>query len=74
MNKLGDGLKLSQERYAADVLQRVGMNKCKAIDTPLSSTEKLSITEGEPLGTEDATKFRSLVGALQYLTLTRPDI
>jgi len=74
VNKLGDGLKLSQERYAADVLQRVGMHKCKAIDTPLSSTEKLSVTEGEPLGTEDATRYRSIVGALQYLTLTRPAI
>jgi len=74
VNKLGDGLKLSQERYAADVLQRAGMHKCKAIDTPLSSTEKLSVTEGEPLGTEDATRYRSIVGALQYLTLTRPAI
>jgi histone deacetylase 1/2 len=74
VNKLGDGLKLSQERYAADVLQRAGMHKCKAIDTPLSSTKKLSVTEGEPLGTEDATRYRSIVGALQYLTLTRPDI
>lgn len=50
------------------------MNKCKAIDTPLSSIEKLSVTEGDPLGVEDATKYRSIVGALQYLTLTRPDI
>jgi histone deacetylase 1/2 len=50
------------------------MNKCKAVDTPLSSTEKLSVTEGEPLGVKDATRYRSIVGALQYLTLTRPDI
>jgi histone deacetylase 1/2 len=74
VNKLGDGLKLSQERYAEDVLQRAGMHKCKAIDTPLFSTKKLSVTEGEPLRTEDATRYRSIVGALQYLTLTRPDI
>ena len=36
--------------------------------------EKLSITQGDPLGSEDITRYRSIVGALQYLTLTRPDI
>lgn len=50
------------------------MDKCKATDTPLSSTEKLSAVEGNTLGQVDATKYRSLVGALQYLTLTKPDI
>ena len=48
--------------------------KCKAIDTPLSSTKKLSAVEGDALGPDDSTKYRSLVGALKYLTLTRPDI
>jgi hypothetical protein len=50
------------------------MDKCKPIDTPLSSTEKLSIEGGDKLGPEDSTRYISLVGALQYLTLTRPDI
>lgn len=50
------------------------MNKCKLVRTPLPSTQKLSITDGQKLGAEDATRYRSLVGALQYLTLTRPDI
>lgn len=40
----------------------------------MSSTEKLSAVEGTALGTDDSTKYSSLVGALQYLTLTRPDI
>jgi histone deacetylase 1/2 len=50
------------------------MSKCKAINAPLSSVERLSATEGQTLGAEDATRYRSIVGALQYLTLTRPDI
>jgi histone deacetylase 1/2 len=71
---VSNGLKLSQERYAADVIQRAGMKKCKPMSTPLSSVEKLSAIEGTPLGPEDVSRYRSLVGALQYLTLTRPDI
>jgi histone deacetylase 1/2 len=47
---------------------------CKPIDTPLPNTQKLSIADGARLGIEDSTRYRSLVGALQYLTLTRPDI
>ena len=69
-----DGLFMSQGRYAADTVSRSGMDKCKAIDTPLSSTQKLSVVEGDKLGPEDSSQYRSLVGALQYFTLTRPDI
>jgi hypothetical protein len=36
--------------------------------------EKLSAYIGEPLGPIDATNHQSIVGGLQYLTLTRPDI
>ena len=68
------GLTLTQERYAMDILKRSGMHRCNAIDTPLSSTEKLSVESGDKLGPDDATNYRSVVGALQYLTLTRPDI
>jgi histone deacetylase 1/2 len=69
-----DGLLITQERYARDVLKRSGMDNCKPVDTPMSSVEKLSIHTGEKLGPVDATRYRSIVGALQYLTLTRPDI
>ena len=57
-----------------DILERVRMTNCKPVSTPLSISEKLSMEQGEPLGSEDSTKYRSVVGALQYLTLTRPDL
>jgi histone deacetylase 1/2 len=74
VKKLSQGLVLTQEKYASDLLAKVGMQHCKAAPTPLSSTERLSLAEGAPLGPEDCTRYRSIVGALQYLTLTRPDI
>jgi histone deacetylase 1/2 len=68
------GIVLSQEKYARDILSRVGMLNCKVTSTPLSATEKLSRYEGEPLNSGDSTRYRSIVGALHYLTLTRPDL
>ena len=69
-----DALILSQQRYATDVVKRANMWNGKPVDTPISLTEKLSITEGARLGEADSTTYRSVVGALQYLTLTRPDL
>ena len=57
-----------------DLLARVGMKNCKPAPTPLSPTEPLSLHDGTPLGPEDNTQYMSIVGALQFLTLTRPDI
>lgn len=74
VNKVKDGILLSQTKYANDVLRRTSMMNCKPSTTPLSTVEKLSAFEGTPLGAEDASRYKSIVGALQYLTVTRPDI
>jgi histone deacetylase 1/2 len=74
VNKFKQGIILTQKKYALDLLDRVGLKGCKSLPTPLSSSDKLSLTEGELLGPEDGTRYMSIVGALQYLTLTRPDI
>jgi histone deacetylase 1/2 len=74
VRKVSDGIILSQEKYAHDLLGRVNMKLCKSVDTPLSISEKLSISDGDALSMEDSTRYRSIVGALQYITLTRPDI
>ncbi|XP_073360779.1 uncharacterized protein [Aegilops tauschii subsp. strangulata] len=74
VKKIQDGIVLNQEKYANELLVRMGMKDCKPSPTPLPSSEKISAFEGQPLKEEEITKYRSAVGALQYLTLTRPDI
>ncbi|XP_062219189.1 serine/threonine-protein kinase CTR1-like isoform X2 [Phragmites australis] len=68
------GITLSQKRYVQDLLQRVNMHNCKPVHTPMSSSEKLSKTTCTPLSAEGITQYRSVVGALQYPTITCPDI
>jgi histone deacetylase 1/2 len=74
VNKVNDGIVLTQEKYASDLLKKVGMSDCKPVSTPLSTGKKLSLYEGSLLGPSNESQYRSIVGALQYLTLTRPDI
>jgi hypothetical protein len=63
---------LGQAQYARDILHRANMCTCKPGHTPVDTNSKLSATEGDPL--PDGSLCRSLAGALQYLTITRPDI
>jgi hypothetical protein len=72
VQRTADGFFLSQEQYADDVLHRAGMTDCKPASTPVDTKAKLSSSAGQPV--TDPTFYRSIVGALQYLTLTRPDL
>ncbi|CAE6128258.1 unnamed protein product [Arabidopsis arenosa] len=66
------GLFLSQHNYAADILHRASMTECKPSLTPVDTKAKLDATDSPPVA--DPSLYRSLAGALQYLTFTRPDI
>jgi histone deacetylase 1/2 len=74
VEKICNGLFLTQENYAAELLAKMGMKKCTSSTTPLSSTKKLSLVDGSPLGPEGNRQYRSIVGSLQCLALTRHDI
>jgi hypothetical protein len=65
------GITLSQRQYMIEILERAGMSDCKPCTTPVDINPKLS-ADGDPVS--NPTEFRSLAGALQYLTFTRPDI
>ncbi|GJU90139.1 retrovirus-related pol polyprotein from transposon TNT 1-94 [Tanacetum coccineum] len=66
-----DGLFLSQAKYATDVLTRAALLDSKPVSTPLAANE-VFVTGGSLFA--NPTLYRSLVGALQYLTITRPDL
>uniref|UniRef100_A0A0A9B536 Reverse transcriptase Ty1/copia-type domain-containing protein n=1 Tax=Arundo donax TaxID=35708 RepID=A0A0A9B536_ARUDO len=66
------GIFLSQRQYAIELLQRAGMAECHSTSTPVDTHAKISATDGAPVA--DPSTYRSIAGALQYITLTRPDL
>ncbi|XP_048437136.1 uncharacterized mitochondrial protein AtMg00810-like [Pyrus x bretschneideri] len=69
----GDGsLFVNQSKYTKELVKEARMEHCKSTSTPSKPHSQLLTIEGTPLS--DPTHYRSLVGALQYLTFTRPDI
>jgi len=54
-------LLLPHEQYASKILQRVNMQLCKLVKTPLCVSQKLSVTDGTQLGTEDSTRYKVLL-------------
>lgn len=48
------------------------MYECKSCSTLVDTNSNLSSSDGTPVA--DPTDYRSLAGALQYLTFTQPDI
>lgn len=66
------GLFLSQTKYAKDLLLRTSMLDCKPVGSPCSSKQSPTCTTSPLM--KDPALYRSIAGALQYLTLTRPDL
>ncbi|XP_071713217.1 uncharacterized mitochondrial protein AtMg00810-like [Rutidosis leptorrhynchoides] len=71
VHRTTSGMFLSQKKYATEILERADMASCQPSRTPMDPSTKLT-TSGPPV--KDLTLYRSLAGALQYLTFTRPDI
>ena len=66
------GVVMSQRKYVLDILEETGMLDYKLVDTPMDPNVKLVPRQGEPL--RYPWIYRQLVGILNYLTITRPDI
>ncbi|XP_030472545.2 uncharacterized mitochondrial protein AtMg00810-like [Syzygium oleosum] len=66
------GLLLNQAKFTQEILQRSKMTEARVAPTSCTTDEPLSAQSGDPM--PDPILYRSIVGALQYLTLTHPDI
>lgn len=67
-----NGISKSQRKYALELLQRAGVLNEKPSNTPLDPNIKLNNSDGVPL--TDTSLYKTLVGKLIYLTITRPDL
>ncbi|XP_020271922.1 uncharacterized protein LOC109847086 [Asparagus officinalis] len=67
-----DILIFSQHKYVQNLLRKFHLHTLIPLCTPIAAKTKLSLNDGELLA--DPSVYRSMIGALKYLTITRPDI
>lgn len=61
-----------QSKYVREILRRFKMDQCKSSKVPMQQNVKLCCDDGSK--EVDGTRYRQMVGSLNYLTTTRPDI
>ena len=66
------GLFLSQHKYVHELLAHTSMSSAKDVSIPLFTTQSLQLVDG--IVVVDNSKFCKIIGSLQYLSLTHPDI
>jgi hypothetical protein len=71
VRSIGMGLMMRQHKYIIDILTRAGMTSCKLVNTPVSPLKVTILPDNSFF---DLTQFPQIMGALQYLTFTWPDI
>uniref|UniRef100_A0A803NGE1 Retrovirus-related Pol polyprotein from transposon TNT 1-94 n=1 Tax=Cannabis sativa TaxID=3483 RepID=A0A803NGE1_CANSA len=72
VHRTGNTISLNQQKYICDLLAKTQLLDSKSQPTPMCSSTKIIATTGTPM--QNPTQYRSIIGALQYLTMTRPDI
>ncbi|GMP63931.1 hypothetical protein CsSME_00025419 [Camellia sinensis var. sinensis] len=72
VTRIASDLFLSQHKYATDILLKAGLINCKPCSSPMASKSEPPSDTLVPFS--QPSLYRSIVGALQYLTITRPDI
>nr|GEU45127.1 retrovirus-related Pol polyprotein from transposon TNT 1-94 [Tanacetum cinerariifolium] len=72
VNQSPCGIFINQPKYVLEILKKYGIESCDPVGTLMEIKDKLDLDQnGTPV---DATKYRSMIGALMYLTSSRPYI
>nr|GEU67022.1 hypothetical protein [Tanacetum cinerariifolium] len=72
VNQSPSGIFINQSKYVHEILKKYSLNTSDIVGTPMDIKDKLDLDQiGTPV---DATKYRSKIGALMYLTSSRLDI
>nr|GFA15076.1 retrovirus-related Pol polyprotein from transposon TNT 1-94 [Tanacetum cinerariifolium] len=72
VNQSPCGIFINQSKYVLEILNKYRMESCDPVGTPIEIKDKLDLDQNGTL--VDATKYHSMIGALMYLTSSRPDI
>ncbi|GKD51645.1 retrotransposon protein, putative, ty1-copia subclass [Tanacetum coccineum] len=63
---------LSQKKFILELLQSVGISNCNSVSSPMVTSSSLSLDGNTSFS--NLVKYQQVVGSLQYVTLSRPDI
>ena len=70
---MADGtILLTQSKYIRDLLQKTKMAEAQPISSPMTANCKLTKASSDLFS--DPSLYRSVVGALRYTTVTRPEL
>ncbi|GJS38019.1 retrovirus-related pol polyprotein from transposon TNT 1-94 [Tanacetum coccineum] len=72
VNQSPCGIFINQSNYVLEILKKYGTETFDPVGTPIEIKDKLDLDQNGSL--VDATKYRSMIGALMYLTSSRLDI
>jgi hypothetical protein len=72
VKQTNEGIFIHQSKYMKDLMKKFNMAKLKPVSTPMSMAVALDPDEnGEAI---DQREYRSMIGSLLYLTVTRSNI
>ena len=72
INQLKNGTYITQSKYVKEILKTFRMEDAKLVSKPMVTRHKLSKNDESPKVNQ--TLYRSMIGKLQYVVHSRPDI
>jgi isopentenyldiphosphate isomerase len=72
VKQMKQGTFVHQAKYTKDLMKKFNMAELKPVSTPMSMATTLDTSENSEV--VDQRGYRSMIGSLLYLTVTRPDV